>query len=175
MTKNVITKTVEVEEITYTANDGKVFNDEFECKCYENKMENEIMDAKFAKMFVPLNDAATNWINDSGWYIVNLVTEQDVVDFFTLANMKFNDHFYDGDKTRKNFIDDFMNRVRSGEVVELLLSTDCDGYYLSRFDITYTKEEHYKHYLELIDNMYKLADKMKKHIRFVPQETTENK
>lgn len=175
MTKNVITKTVEVEEITYTANDGKVFNDEFECKCYENKMADEIMEAKFSKMFVPLNDASSSWINDSGWFTVKLETEQDVVDFFTLANMKFTDHFYDGQKTSKHFVDDFMNTVRSGEVVELLLSTDCDGYYLSRYDISYSTEEAYKHYLNSIDNMYKLADEMKKHIHFVPREETENK
>lgn len=176
MTKNVITKTVEVEEITYTANDGKVFDNEMDCQIHENNLKDEILEAKFIKLFVPLSDAISSWVGDFKWYKVRLATEDDVIDFFTIANQRFSDHFYDGVKTRTVFVNDFMNTIRKGEVVELLLQADGEQYYLSIYDITCSKQETYDSYLKHISDTLVLVEEMKKHIRLIPEEkTAENK
>ena len=175
MTKNIITRNVTIEEVTYTANDGCVFDNEMDCQIHENNLKDEIMEAKYAKLFVPLDDAISSWINDARWYKVRLATEDDVVDFFTIANQKFTDHFYDGAKTRATFVNEYMNTVRNGGVVELLLQSDCDQYYLSRYDITCSKQETYDRYLQHISDTLVLVEEMKKRIHFVPEETTENK
>lgn len=169
MTKNVITKNITVEEVTYIANDGKTFENEDACRIYENKMASEVEDAKFDRMFVPISEALTSWINDGIWYKVVLTNEDDVIDFFTLSNARFSDHFYDGEKTRQAIVNEYMNMVRNDKPVELLLYTDCDSYYLSRYEIICTKEETYNSYLNRVENISYLAKEMKKQIRFIPE------
>ncbi len=161
-----IVKEITVQKSVFIADDGTEFSTEYNCKAYENKLDEQVRLAKWDKLFGKgFEDAASRWVNGSVfWYNVVLNSKDDLIDFLTLIK-KYDNCSFD---SSSGFAEEVLETLNRGESYKMLVCVEEDGGFISRFYYNTNGEDSYKRWIDAIDNMAKLAETMREYIEYTP-------
>ncbi|MBO7461984.1 MAG: hypothetical protein J6T96_05265 [Bacteroidales bacterium] len=170
MTK--IIEKVEVEKTKYIANDGTEFENEIECRTYENKFRDAERKAKFEKIFgKPMCSPAADWIHGPcNWYDVTITSIDELIDFLTLVkSYECNSDWFDN-----NFVDRVTAKLNNGEKYNMLVEID-DCYYISIYSHGFEDKMAYERYMSKFESALELLEKMKQFVTYTEPETENTK